>query len=428
MLKSIALNISLAFKELVNNPLRTFLSLLGVAIGVFCIVSVNSVFQSLEANIQSSMATLGNDVLYIGKFAWMPEGGEEYAYWKYKARPTCSLEELEFIQRNAPSTSHSALMYSNGGIQASFQSNEVERAILYAVTYDFNKLQPIDLRDGRFFTQKEMVQADADGVILGHEMASQLFGENINAVGKQIRMLGRKWSVIGVMKKQGQNIAGFKFDPACIVSYHYYSTFNKLDKNSMSGFADPMLMIKMRNGKNFDEMKYEVKGLIRGLRKLRPLDDDNFSLNQLDVMQEQVSKLFSKVNQAGLLIGFFSLIIGIFSVANIMYVSVRERTSQIGLKKALGAKRGVILGEFLIESVILSVLGGLLGLLLVYVLTPLFIGYISKMFGDNFDFTFHFSENNIYYGLALSAFVGIVSGFLPARRAARLNPVDAIRS
>lgn len=419
MLRRTVLHIGLAFKELVANPLRTFLSLLGVAIGVFCIVAVKTVFESLENNIQTSMSKLGDDVLYVGKFAWMPEGDEEYAYWKYKARPTCNLEELDFIQDQVQSASYSALMHSEQNISIQYENIKVDQSSIYAVTFDFNKLQDIDIDQGRFFSLQEMKSSQSSSIVLGKELADELFGP-INPIDKYVRLYGRKWRVIGVMRRQGQNLTGFNFDPAAIIAFSYYSTFKKLDKNTQEGFANPNLMVKTAKGKKFENMKFEVKGALRSIRKLRPKDADNFSMNQLDGVQRQVAQIFSRANIIGLIVGFFSLIVGVFSVANIMFVSVRERTAQIGLKKALGAKNTVVLSEFLIESIVLCLLGGLLGLGLVYLSAALITGV--------FDFPIELKWNNVLYGLLISIMVGLIAGYIPARRAARLNPVEAIRS
>lgn len=418
-MKAIGLNIVLGIQELLNNPLRTFLSVLGVSIGVFCIVSVSTVFDSMETNIQSNMATLGNDVLYVGKFAWMPEEGEtEYAWWRYKARPVVTRNELNAIQEETNYTSYSAISYAFNK-PFKFMDNTVSGAQIYAVTYDFNKLQPIDLEMGRYFSLGEMNSGLSNGVVIGKDLAESLFG-NINPVDKEIKIGGRPHLVLGVIKKTGQMTTGFDFDGGAIVSFNYFSTYQKIDDNTNNGFADPMLMIKARDKDRLDEMKFEIEGLLRRMRGLKVSEKNNFAFNQLDGIQEKVAEVFSMIKGIGWIIGAFSLIVGIFSVANIMFVSVKERTNIIGIKKAIGAKNSAVLIEFLIEAILLCLLGGLVGMFFTFILT--------KILTTSFEFPVFLNIKNMTYGVLLSVTVGVIAGFIPAYRASRLDPVEAIRS
>lgn len=419
MFKALSLNIVLAFQELLGNPLRTFLSLLGVTIGVFCIVCVRTVFDSLESNIQSNMASLGNDVLYIGKFPWMPEGKGEYAWWKYKARPVVSMEELKGIQQDIPTVGYSSISYSDESVTIAYDATKIDNSTVYAVSYDFNKLQAIDIARGRYFSLSEMEGSQSNAIVLGHKIAEELFG-SVSPLDKEVKLYGRKFFVIGVMAEQGQTLTGFKFDDGLIISYNYYSQLFQLNANSGNGFSDPMLMLKVREGKSYSNMKNEVEGYLRAKRRIKPSEENNFSFNQLDGIQNRVEEIFGKINVGGLFIGLFSLIVGIFGVANIMFVSVKERTNIIGIKKAIGAKNSSVLMEFLVESIILCLLGGLLGLLLVYITT--------EIISANFDFPVEMSSGIVLFGLILSVIVGIISGFIPAYKASKLNPVTAIRS
>jgi len=418
-MKTLGISIISGFQELLAYPLRSILSILGVSIGVFCIVSVSTVFDSMESNIQENMATLGNDVLYIGKFAWMPEEGEsEYAWWRYKARPVVTKEEMQLIQRESRLSSYAALSYSyNDALM--FKGNKVNAATIYAVTYDFNKLQPIDIERGRYFSAVEMQLGRTNGVILGSDLAEALF-QRIQPIDKEIKIGDRKYVVLGLIKKMGQMITGFDFDNAAIISYNYFLSFDRIDQQTNGGFADPLLMIKARSDKKFNSMKFEIESLLRRARRLRANEPNNFAFNQLDGIQEKVGEIFSQIKMIGWIIGGFSLIVGIFSVANIMFVSVKDRTSIIGIKKAIGAQNQTILIEFLLEAVVLCTLGGLLGMLLTFILTQILTGY--------FEFPIFINAANILYGIILSIVVGIIAGYIPARRAAKMNPVTAIRS
>jgi putative ABC transport system permease protein len=235
-----------------------------------------------------------------------------------------------------------------------------------------------------------------------------------------LTIFGKKFQIIGVMKKQGKTMTGFDFDNGMILTYLYVSSIRNIDNNAGNGFIDPMIMVKSRPGIDLKEMKYEIKSVLRSARLLKPKDKDNFSFNQLDAIQNSIDSIFAMFNVGGFIIAFFSLLVGSFGIANIMFVSVKERTSQIGLKKALGAKPNTILAEFLIESIILCLLGGLVGILFVFVL--------SKVVSNTIDFPLFMSFFNFMIGVGVSVLVGIIAGIIPAIRASKLNPVEAIRS
>ena len=413
-------NVAMALEELFSNKLRTFLSLLGVTIGVFCIISVLTVFSSLQNNIQNNMQTLGSNVLYIGKFAWIPEDKGEYQWWKYKARPVCNLNELKLIEKNISTASYAALNYSDEQQNIAFGSTQAEGVGLFAVTYHFNKLQPIDIENGRYFTMGEMQSGRSNGIILGADVASQLFGERIDPISKMVDVGGRKFSVIGVLKKQGKTMTGFDFDGGGIISYTFLNSYKNIDGQMGNGFVDPVLMVKTKNNSSMIELKDEIRSVLRANRKLRPRDVDNFAFNQLDSITNSINDIFANFNIFGWIIGLFSLIVGSFGIANIMFVSVKERTRLIGIKKAIGAKSFSIMLEFLIESILLCMMGGLIGIGLVMVLGQILEGPLG--------FPVRLSLNHFVLGVSISVIVGILSGFIPARRASSLDPVVAIRS
>ena len=413
-------NIVMAFEELRNNKLRTFLSLLGVTIGVFCVISILTVFDSLQRNIQSNMQTLGSNVLYIGKFPWIPEEEGEYQWWKYKARPMFTDKEMNLINGQVQLAAYAAICYSDETVNLKYDQNETKGTNVFAVTYEFNKLQPIDITDGRYFSLSEMQGTQSNAVVIGANVAEGLFGESISPIGKYLNLFSRKFQVIGVMKKQGKTMTGFNFDDGIIVSYHFLASIKNIDNQFNNGFTDPMLMVKAREGKSLEEMKYEIRSVLRANRRLRPNEPDNFSFNQLDAIQNSLDAIFVIFKTGAWLIGGFSLLVGCFGIANIMFVSVKERTSQIGVKKALGARPKLILVEFLTESIILCLLGGFIGIVLVLIL--------SYILSGKFDFPVTMSFFNFILGMGISAIVGVLAGFIPARKASRLDPVVAIRS
>lgn len=409
----------MALEELRNNKLRTFLSLLGVTIGVFCIIGVLTVFDSLQENIQTNMQSLGSNVVYVGKFPWIPEESGEYPMWKYKARPVCTSAELDRIQHQVQAASYAALSYSDESVNLHYNNNEIKGVSVFAVTNEFNKLQDIDLNEGRYFSLHEMDGKQSNAVVIGANVAEELFG-SVPALNKNFEMMGKSFHVIGIMKKQGKTITGFNFDASVIISWNYLSSFRKIDNQTNNGFTDPVLMVKAARGYSLDELKAEIRSVLRAERRIRPSEPDTFSFNQLDSIQKSIKDIFSNFNLFGWIIGFFSLVVGSFGIANIMFVSVKERTRFIGLKKAVGARKWAILSEFLIESVVLCVLGGLTGIVLVILL--------SKILSGPLGFPVMLSMGNFLLGLGISILVGLLAGYIPARRAAHLDPVVAIRS
>lgn len=412
-------HIKMALKELATNKLRTFLSLLGITIGVFCVISVLTVFDSLQKNIKSSMQSLGSNIIYVSKFPWIPEEEGDYPMWKYQARPSCSKTELNAIKKYVSSAAYTALSYTENAQKIKYQRNEISGMTIFATTYDFNKLQPIDIAEGRYFSVSEMQSSQSNSILIGNEVSIQLFGSGLSPIGKSIQLLDRNYTIIGVIKKQGRTFTGFDFDNGAIICYNYLASYKNIDEKD-KGFSDPMLMVRSKNGYSVQDMKYEIKSILRASRKIKPSEKDNFSFNQLSTIQGSIDAIFVNFNIFGWIIGFFSLLVGSFGIANIMFVSVKERTSMIGVKKALGAKSSTILAEFLIESIILCLLGGLIGILLVFILSLLLSGPIG--------FPVILSGSNFAIGISISIVVGIVAGYIPAQRAAGLNPVEAIRS
>lgn len=403
-----------AFQELKANKLRSTLSLTGITIGIFCIIAVFTVLDSLKKNIKEEVSTLGNDVLYIGRWPWMDDGGE-YKWWEYWRRPSMTLTELHTIQTNVPDAGIVTLQLPINGHSIRYTDNDISGFSAYAVTQDFDKLQNIEVSNGRYMSISE-IDGGVNALVIGAELYDNLFKGNVNPIGKSISFLGKNFVIVGVLKKSGQNAAGLDFDNAIILPFGAVSSV--IDVTSLN--YDPTLMIKARAGANVEEMQYEVEGALRAVRKVRPGEADNFAVNQLSQITKRMDTMFAGINLIGGVIGFISLIVGAFGIANIMFVTVKERTKYIGLKKALGARSSYILIEFLMEAVSLCVLGGLIGILLVFILATI------VNLGSDMKFTLSFQ--NVLWGVSTSAIVGVVAGFIPAYRASKLDPVVAIRS
>jgi putative ABC transport system permease protein len=403
----------MAFQELKVNKLRTFLSLLGVTIGIFCIVAVSTVLDSLEKNIRTNVATLGNDVIYISKWPWTDEGGE-YKWWEYWRRPVPKVSDLKAIERQAQTVRYATLCYSENDITAKQNKNELTGITGYAVTTNFEKMQNFEIASGRYFSPSE-INGGNNLVVLGYDVARELFPGINNIVGMPVTFIGRKYNVIGVLKKNGDNMAGFNFDRGLIFSY--FSASSIKDVTSLN--ADNTLMAKAKEGLG-DDIGYETEGILRAQHRIQPGAKNDFSINKLSQITEQLDTMFAMIDLVGIVIAFFSLLVGGFGIANIMFVSVKERTKIIGLKKAIGAKKVAILTEFLVESITLCLIGGLIGIAIVVMLS-LFLTYVMN-------FTVTLSVRNFLTGISISTFVGVLAGYIPARSAARMDPVVAIRS
>lgn len=405
-------SIGQAFSEIRSNKLRSALSLLGITIGIFCIVAVLTVLDSMQTNIRKEVATLGSDVLYIGRWPWTDDAGT-YKWWEYMNRPSMTLDELRTVQEGVPAVGSAALVLNTGIPQLHRDAQTIEGASAYAVTAGFDRLQNIEVQEGRYLTTGELDGGVAVAVI-GRGIYEALFPGNTSALDAVLPFGGRRYRIVGIMKKVGSNAAGFDFDNAVI--YPYLSA--NLDLRSLN--YDPLLIVRAREGASVPDMEAEVEGALRKVRKIAPGSPANFAINQLSQISEKLDSMFVVINGIGWLIGGFSLLVGLFGIANIMFVTVQERTRFIGLKKAIGAKSIEILTEFLTEAVVLCLIGGLVGLLLVWVL--------ALVMSKAADFPVGLSAKNILIGTGVSTLVGLVAGFIPARRAARLNPVVAIRS
>jgi len=403
----------MAMQELWKNKLRTFLSLFGVTIGIFCIIGVLATVNSLEHNIQNEIKSLGTNTIYIDKWDYSGGGGgPDFPWWKYVNRPDPKYSEVEEIKKRTSSAKYVAFEI-NVQDNVEVNDNVLTGVLLYGISEEFNQIQPIDIRYGRYISNIEFDQGN-NAFVIGIEIAEKLFGEAERAVGKLVTTRGKKGIVIGVIKKQGkQMIGGWQFDQSIVMPYKFAR--NIMDERRSS----PVILVQGLDNLPSKALKDELKGSMRGIHKLSPTKEDDFSLNDVNDFSAALSQAFSSINIGGWAISGLSLIVGMFGVANIMFVSVRERTGQIGLKKAVGAKKRVILTEFLLESAFLCIIGGLIGLTLVFILTTI----ISKAL----NFPIFISTSNMLLAVIICIIVGVVAGIIPASQAARMDPVAAIR-
>jgi putative ABC transport system permease protein len=407
-------SVSQALQQLTANKLRSFLSLLGITIGIFCIIGVQSAVGSLEDNIRGSIEKLGDDVVYIQKLPWNED--PETNFWKYQRRPNPSYKDYEVIRAKVKSAGLVDYHTFIGVKTVKYRSSNVEGAFVVAVTHEASELFNLFFDKGRWYSQTEY-EYGLNKVVIGHTVAEELFG-TIDPIGKEVKLLGQKLEVIGVIEKSGKDLLKvLDFDEAVLIGYKTASKVVNIDNNSPFGST---VNVKAAEGVTMQQLKDDLTGALRAERRLKPKEKDNFSLNTISIIASALDSIFGVMNIAGIIIGGFAIFVGMFSVANIMFVSVKERTNIIGVKKALGAKQYMILLEFLIESIILCILGGLVGLGIIWVAAE----FLSAVL----PFQIYLSFNNVISGILLSVVIGVLSGFIPAFQAARMDPVEAIRA
>lgn len=416
-LKLIGESLSFAWKALRSNLLRTVLSLLGVTIGIFSIIAVLTLVDSLERNIRDSFNFLGSNVIYLDK--WPFTGGNSRDWWKdFIRRPNVSYNEYKFLKANLKTGSHVCIYGVTNSVTVKSGSNSINQIGLRGVAVDFENIREVNVERGRYLTADE-IDGGRNVVVIGFEVAKALFPRMDNPVGEFVKIKNLRYKIVGVMKRQGESFLGVtSADFECMIPY---DSFRKLYQTGTGRWDELGSHIGLK-GYDSDlglvQLENEVRGYMRVKRGLKPSQKDNFTLNRPEALANAISSVFDVLSSAGWIIGGFSMLVGGFGIANIMFVSVKERTSIIGLQKSLGAKNYFILFQFLFESVLLSLIGGLSGLALVWLLTYAPFGSLEVVL----------SVPNIVLGLGVSSTIGLIAGIVPAAVAARLDPVIAIRA
>jgi len=409
-LNILASSFRLTMQELMVNKLRTALSLIGISFGIFCIIGVLATVNSLEANIQNQIKSLGSNTIYIDK--WDYNGGPDYPWWKFINRPVPKFSEVAAIKQRSQLAKNIAFVI-NANVQVEYQDYALTGVNVFGVSEEENEIQPITMVYGRFISGAEFALGSPVAII-GYTNAESLFLDPALAIGKEVKIKGINARIIGVIKKMGTSMIGWDYDQCFITSYRFArEIFN--EQNSR-----PKIIVNGNENVSSVALADELEGVMRTVRKLSPKQEDNFTVNQISGFSDKISSFFVSVNIGGWAIGILSLIVGAFGIANIMFVTVKERTSMIGLKKAIGAKKRSILSEFLLESAIICIMGGLMGLILVYILTIVLT--------NAFNFPVFISAGILTLAISICMVIGILAGIIPAYSASRLDPVVAIRS
>lgn len=405
-----------ALNALRNNKLRTLLSLMGVTVGIFSIIGVLAAVDSLEREIKGSLSTLDQNAIWLSTF---PFKEESVPQWKWKQFPPLTYEDYQFLERNLPEAE--SMSYGVFGIppqNIKYNDEFVNGVGVEAVTNQFFDIKSFQFEFGRFFNAQESINGRSV-VVLGVEISKSLFGEGINPVGEKIRLFSRKFTVIGVLEKEGIGALGNSNDEKVILPARIALRLFDVKKKRVV----PYISLKPKSNQDYAAFVELVKQRMRRNRALKSDEIDNFFVTELKGAADLIEGVIKTLTLVGWGIGGFSLLVGGFGIANIMFVSVRERTNLIGIQKALGAKGRFILFQFLFESILLCIFGGIIGLVLVEGVV-LIIGIL----GVTGDFEFVLSVKNIIMGLSTTFVIGIIVGIIPAISASRLDPVEAIRT
>ncbi len=417
LLKLIGESFRFAWNSLRMNVFRTVLSLLGVTVGIFAIIAVLTVVDSLERSIKQSLDFLGTSVIYIQKWPFVPENEGEYEWWRYWRRPNSSYKEFKFLEANLKNASAVAIIGGSGNVLVKRENNSYNQTTLRGGSFYYNEVFASPIEKGRYFTVEE-TEIGRNVAIIGFNIVKNLFPDT-DPLGKEIRMKGLKFAVIGVMEEEGESFLGTPSnDDNVVIPYVALRKIVNTGTGSWNENGSTIGIKGLESDIGLVELEYEITGLMRSRRGLKPKEEDNFAINRPEAIMDIISGVFDVIGMAGWVIGGFSILVGGFGIANIMFVSVRERTPIIGIQKSLGAKNYFILFQFLFESVFLSLLGGLVGLGIVYLLSFISLGTLELVL------TF----KNVLLGAGVSSLIGVVSGIIPAVMAARMDPVIAIRT
>jgi len=402
----------MAFAQIKGNKTRSFLTALGVIIGIVSITMMGTAINGIDAGFEKSLSMLGYDVIYVQKSSWNSMG----QWWRYKNRPDLKTEYAAQINRIIADSPDSGLeiavpQMSSYRASVSHEDKNLQQVFALGTNADYLRTASGDLSEGRFFLPHES-EGGSMVCLIGDDIATGLF-PNEPALGKELKLKNRKFRIIGVFRKQGKFLGLFSFDNQVIVPLNAF-------KKVFGSRRYVTLRIKTKENVKVADAREEIRGIMRRLRRLPPGKTDDFSINEQQAFKSQLDPIKNGIAIAGIFITGMSLFVGAIGIMNITFVSVKERTQEIGLRKALGARRRTILLQFLIESLSICLLGGLTGLATAVAITTA----IDKLLPD---FPIQFSFQLTAISLVVSVLTGIISGLAPAISASRLDPADSLR-
>jgi putative ABC transport system permease protein len=398
-------SIVIGFKAVFQNKGRALLTMLGIIIGILSVSLMGTAINGIDNVFNDTLGMFGDDVLYVQQFPWFMGNAE---WWEFRNRPRIQEEYSEKIAQRTNSIAY-ASVETNRRVTLSYKENTSEGVDLGGRGWQSAYIDVAKIDRGRYFTQLED-QSAARVILIGSEVHKILFPNVDDPCGLYLKVNGLKFRVIGVFAEQGKVMGLFSVDNMAVIPFQTMkAVFGRTWWISIP--------LKVREGVDKEYALEEVRSVMRGLRGQRPLDEDNFAINQQEAMEDELGKIKSAIGAVGIGIAALSLLVGGIGIMNIMFVSVKERTKEIGIRKALGAKRWVILVQFLFEAVIIALIGGMIGL----GLTSLLVGVVNKFFVASM------SLGLVLTALGVSISVGIISGIVPASQAARLDPIEAMR-
>lgn len=402
---------AIAFAQIRANKLRSALTMLGVIIGIVAVTLMGTAILGIDAGVENSLAGFGDDVLYVTKWPWKDTND----WWNYRNRRDISVDYAQplndWISEHPNSPIKLAVPAVYWGSTVSRNDNRVNNIRIVGTSADLGRIVRSDMREGRFFTDIE-ARSGRNVAVVGFDIADALF-PNESPIGKDIRIRSQVYNIVGVAARQGSFLGLFSWDSQVIMPLTAFG------RSFPIRWADPEVRVQI-DLTRADDAKDEIRGVMRRLRGLSPEKKDDFEINSQQVIREQLDPIKKGIALGGLFITGLALFVGAIGIMNITYVSVKERTKEIGTRKALGARRRTILLQFLIEAVSICMLGGVFGLATAWAMSAVFGALVPS-------FPIVFSMGLVLVGLMASVMTGIFSGFAPAFQASKLDPVVALR-
>jgi putative ABC transport system permease protein len=415
LIRDLAIEITESFRIAANviraHKMRSSLTALGVIIGIIAVTLMGSAIGGIETGFERSLAVIGDDILYVEKWPWRHVDD----WWNYRNRRNIQPRYATDLKRIIEATPNSELSIAvptmNTMRSVKYADNEVRGVFTQGTTDEFLVTSTTSFREGRFFNEHES-RSGRNVVILGYDVAEALF-PNDSALEKTVLINGTPFRVIGVYAKQGTFLGLFSFDTYAVVPLPAFM-------KAFSSRLDTSIRVKVKDKNRMAAAIDELTGAMRRVRGLQPEQKDDFSINEQQALRSTIDPIKGGIAVAGLFITGLALFVGAIGIMNITYVSVKERTREIGTRKAVGAKRRTILLQFLVEAISICLVGGVVGLGLSW----LMCAAVAAAFPS---FPLQFSVGLVITGLLVSTLTGVFSGFAPALTASRLDPIEALR-